>query len=76
MDTLHSWFSHGPNVSPKRSRQDRRNSGVSAALWEWLVPVHTRFSQGASLSPKRPTHDRRDSGVSATVWEWLDLVHT
>ena len=30
-------FSHGAPLSPKRPRQDRGNSGVSAAMWEWLM---------------------------------------
>ena len=67
MDTLHSWFSHGPDVSPKRPGHDRRNSGVSAALWEWLDPMHSWFSHGASLLPKRPKREQRDSGVFATL---------
>ena len=63
-----SSFSHGASLSPKRPRQDRRDSGVSAAMWEWLGPVHTSFSHGASLSPKRPRQDRRALGVSPVVW--------
>ena len=69
-----SSFSHGASLSSKRPRQDRRDSGVSAAVWEWLGSVHTSFSHGAPLYPKRPQQDRRDSGVSAAMWEWLYLV--
>ena len=61
---------------PKGARQNRRDSGVSAAVWEWLHLVHTSFSHGASLSPNRPRQDRGDQGVSAAVWEWLHPVHT
>ena len=49
--------------SPKRPRQGRRDSGVSAAMWDWLDPMHTSFFYAPSLSPKRPTQDRRDWGV-------------
>ena len=72
---MHTSFSHGASLSPKRPRQDQGDSGVSAAVWEWLDLVHTSFSHGVSLSPKRPRQDRRDSGVSAAVWEWLDPSH-
>ena len=73
---MHTWFSHGASLSPKRSTQDRRDSVVSAAVWGWLDLVHTWFSHGAPLSPKRSRQDQRDSVVSAAVWGWLDLVHT
>ena len=43
---------------PKGARQNRRDSGVSAAVWEWLHLVHTSFSHGASVSPKRPRQDQ------------------
>ena len=67
---MHTSFSPGASLSPKRSRQDRRDSGVSAAVWEWLRPVDTSFTHEVSLFPKRPRHDLGDSGVSADVWEW------
>ena len=57
---VHTWFSHGPSLSPKRSKHDRTDSRVSAAVWEWLDPLHTWFSHGASLSRRRPGHNRRD----------------
>ena len=60
-------FSHEASLSPIRPRQYRRDSGVSAAVWEWLHVVHTWLSHGASPSPKRPKKNRRDSGVSETV---------
>ena len=31
---VHTLFSHGASLCPKRPRRDRRNSGVSAAVWE------------------------------------------
>ena len=37
-----SSFSHGASLSPKRPRQDRRDSGVSAAVWESLHRVYPR----------------------------------
>ena len=55
---MQALFSHRANVSPKRPTQDRRNSGVSAALWEWLDPMHSWFSHGASLFPKRPRQNK------------------
>ena len=60
-------FSLAGSLSPKRSRKDRRDLRVFAAVWEWLPPVHTSFSHGASLSPKQPRQDRRDSGVATAV---------
>ena len=57
---MHTWFSQGASLSPKRPTHDRRDSGVSAAEWEWLTPVHTWFSHGESLSARRPGQDRRD----------------
>ena len=50
---------------PPRPRQDRRDSGVSAAVWgkeEYLMN-----SRGVPI-PLRPRQDRRDWGVSAAVW--------
>ena len=73
---MHTSFSHGAPLSPKRPRQHRRDSGVSAAMWEWPHPTRNLFSHGASQSPKRPMQNQRDSGVSAVVWEWLRLVRT
>ena len=64
---MHTRFSHGASLSPKRPRHDQRDSGVSAALWEWLNLLYTCLSNGACLSPKRPRRDRRDSGVSTAV---------
>ena len=72
---MHTSFSHGASLSLKRPMHHRMNSGVSAAVWEWLGPMHTSFSQGASLSLKRPRQDRRNSAVSTDVWGWLDLVY-
>ena len=37
-----SSFSHGASLSPKRPKQDRRDSGVSAVVWEWLDPMCPR----------------------------------
>ena len=72
---MHTSFSDRVSVSPKQSRQDRRDSGLLAAVWEWLHPMHRSFAHGAYLSPKR-SGDRRDSGIFNTVWEWLRPVHT
>ena len=69
-------LSHGASLSPKGLRQDWRDSGASAAVWEGLDPLHTSFSHGASLSPKPSTQDRRDSSLWEAFWEWLDRVHT
>ena len=51
---MHTSFSHGASLSPKRPTQNRGDSGVSAAVWEWLGPMHTPFSHKASLSLKGP----------------------
>ena len=50
---MHTRFSHGASLSPKRRRQVRRDLGVSAAMWEGLDLVHTRVSHGAPI-PSRP----------------------
>ena len=59
---------HGPPLSHKRHRQDRSDSGVSAAVWGGGGRSIIRNPPNkAPLSPKRPRQDRRESGVSATV---------
>ena len=73
---MHTWLSHRASLTPMRLKQDRRDSGVSAAVWEWLDPVYTWFSHGAPLSPRRSRQDGGDSGVFTAVWEWLDLGPT
>ena len=63
---------HGASLFHKRPRQDRRDSGVSAAMCGRAggsiisapPPPH-----GASLFPERPGQDQRDGCVSAAVWE-------
>ena len=52
---------------PPRPRQDRRDSGVSAAVWGWVVCRPLITPRGVPIPP-RPRQDRRDSGVSAAVW--------
>ena len=60
---------HRASLSPKRPRQNRRDSGVSADVWRGAgSAIILDFPQGASRSPKRPKQERRDSGVSAAVW--------
>ena len=46
-----SSFSHRESVSPKRQRQDRRDTGVSAVVWGWLGPAHTSVSRGVPYPP-------------------------
>ena len=43
-----SWYLHGAPLCPKRPKQDRRDLGVSAAVWRWMGIVHTLFPLGAS----------------------------
>ena len=52
---------------PPRPRQDRGDSGVSAAVWGWVVRCPLKSPRGIPIPP-RPRQDRRDSGVSAAVW--------
>ena len=51
---MHTSFSHGASLSPKRLRQDRRDSGVSAALWEWLDLVYPRSPTGRPYPQSGP----------------------
>ena len=53
-----SLFSHGASLFPKRPRQDRRDSRVSAAVWEWLGPVHTCSPTGGPYPPSGPRRRR------------------
>ena len=45
---------HGASLSPKRPRQDRRNSIVSAAVWEWLDLVDPRSPTRRPYPPSGP----------------------
>ena len=47
-------FSHGASLSPKRPRQDRRDSVVSAAMWEWRALVYPRSPVGRPYPPSGP----------------------
>ena len=68
-----SSYPHGAALSPKRPKQDQRDSGVCAAVWNGWVGVSS-YPHVASLSPKRPRQDRRDSGVSAAVSRWMGYM--
>ena len=60
---------HVASLSPKRPRQHRRDSGVSAIVCRGTrVSIIPDPPHGASLFPQRPRQDRRDAGVSAAVW--------
>ena len=48
---MHTSFFHGASLSTKRPRQDRRNSGASAAVWEWLDLVYPRSPTGHPYPP-------------------------
>ena len=50
-----SSFSHEASLSPKRPRQDRRDSGVSATVWEWLDLVYARSPTGRPYPPSGPS---------------------
>ena len=50
---------------PLRPRLDRRDSGVTAAVWG--KEKYLTNPQGVPIPP-RPGLDRRDSGVTAAVW--------
>ena len=69
---------HGASLPPKRLKQDRRDSGVSTAVWvkaaSAIVPDP---SNGASLSIGRPMQGRRDSGIFAVMWggDGSSIVH-
>ena len=45
-----SSFPRRASPSPKRPRQHRRDSAVSAAVWEWLALVYPRFSTGVPIT--------------------------
>ena len=57
-----------PRGAPKRPGQDRRNSGVAAAVWGGVEVLSYMAPPRASSSPTRPRHDWRDSAVAAAVW--------
>ena len=50
---------------PPRPRLDRRDSGVTAAVWG--KEKYLANPRGVPIPP-RPRLDRRDSGVTAAVW--------
>ena len=52
---------------PPRPRQDRRDSGATAAVWGWNVSCAHNPPRGVPIPP-RPRQDRRDSGATAAVW--------
>ena len=43
---MHTWFSHRASLSPNRSRQDRRDMGVSATVCKRLDRVQPSFPTG------------------------------
>ena len=49
-----SSISHGASLSPKRPRQDWGDSGVSAAVWEWLDLMSPRSPTGRPYPPSGP----------------------
>ena len=51
LDPGHTWFSHEASLSPKRSWQDRRNLGASAAVLERLDPCLHGTPTGCSCPP-------------------------
>ena len=50
-----SSYPHGAPLSPKGPNQDRRDSGVSAAVWGWMVCVSPRTPTGRPYPPRGPT---------------------
>ena len=64
---------HGVSLSPTWPRQDRGDSGVSAAVWggNWKSSA-LGPPTGPPIPPKRPTQDREDLGVSAAVWGGIE----
>ena len=72
-----SWLSHGASLSPKRPRQDLRDSGVSALKWELLDLVRPRSAMARPYPPRGP----RSSGgtrvyppLCGSVWTLCILV--
>ena len=51
---MHTLFSHGAPLSAKLPKQDRKNSGVSAAVWEWPGPCIPRSPRGCPYPPSGP----------------------
>ena len=49
-----SSYPHGASLSPKQPRQDRRDSGVSALVWGWMVCVSPRTPTGRHYHPSDP----------------------
>ena len=52
---------------PPRPRQDRRDSGVTAAVWGRDLSVRPKPPRGVRIPPRR-RQDQMDSGVTAAVW--------
>ena len=46
---MHTSLSHGASLSPKRPKQDRTNSGVSPAVWEWLAHAYLVLPGGVPI---------------------------
>ena len=61
-----SSYSHGASLSPKRPRQDRRDSGVSAAVWEWMGLVSPRTPTGRPYPPSGPGRMGRTRVTTST----------
>ena len=59
---------HGAPPSPKRCRQGRRDSGVSATVWGEVESPQSPDPPTGVPIPRRPREYRGDSGVSAVVW--------
>ena len=60
---------HDASLTPKRPRQDQRDSCVSASVWggkgRSIIP---KLPTGRPYPPNGPDRTRGDSGVSAAVW--------
>ena len=51
---MHTVFSDGASLSPKWPKQDCRDSGVFAAVWEWVDHVYPLSPTGRPYPPNGP----------------------
>ena len=68
---MHTSFSHGASLSPKRSRQVRRDSGASASVWGGCGLCIPRSPTGRSYPQNGPSRTGGTRVHAPPFWEWL-----
>ena len=71
---MHTSFSHRLSLSSKRPRQDRRDSGVSAAVWEWLGSMRSTEQTYPPSGPGRTGGTRVYPPLCGSGWTLCILV--